>query len=411
MLWLSIAWRNLWRNRNRTLLQVSAIAGSLVLAIWVANLNAGVYSRMIEDAARVGSGHIGLYHRDYQANHRVGDTVPANALLPRLMQDPEVVAVYPRLRLGGLVRSSHDSRPAALIGLDLAKEQPVNPLLASKHLIAGKWPSAGLTPGVLLGERLADELQVKAGKKAVLMLQNGTGQIASELVRVSGILRTGVSDVDGGAVFMDRGELAKLIGRPGSAHELAIVLKDVHQVPAALPHVQAIAQAYPEVSVLTWDRAMPSLSSGINLKFKSQRAMFSILYLLVAIGTMSTLLMSVMERTREFGVLRAIGVGHRAIRQMILLEATVLGLLGSGLGLVLATGISYYTATKGLDMSSKLKNLDFGGVAIDPVMHSGWDPGSMFWLSVGMVLLTVVASLYPIYWTLKIRPADAMRTY
>jgi len=269
MLWLSIAWRNLWRNRNRTLLQISAIAGSLMLAIFVVNLNAGLYTRMIEDACRAGSGHIGLYHRDYQANHQVGDTVPADALLPKLAQDPAVVAVYPRVRLGGLIRSSHDSRPAATIGLDLAKEQAVNPLLAAKNLVAGRWPSAGLTPGVLVGDRLASELQVKVGKKAVVMVQDATGQIASELVRVSGVLHTGVSDLDGGAIFMDRSELARLIGRPGSAHEIAVVLKDQQAIPGALPGIQAIAQAYPEVAVLTWDKANAGLASGIALKRKS----------------------------------------------------------------------------------------------------------------------------------------------
>ncbi|MNY43185.1 outer membrane-specific lipoprotein transporter subunit LolE [compost metagenome] len=119
--------------------------------------------------------------------------------------------------------------------------------------------------------------------------------------------------------------------------------------------------------------------------------------------------MSVMERKHEFGVLRALGVGKRQLRLMVLLEALVLGLSGAIAGLGATVLVGLYTATKGIDLSAKISTLEMGGVGLDPVMRSGWDVPGMLWLSLGMIALTVLASIYPARWVMSIRPADAMR--
>jgi ABC-type lipoprotein release transport system permease subunit len=373
----------------------------------VTNLNKGIFTQTIENGVRMASGHIGIYHPKYQEDRRLGDTVPAGALMARLGSVPGVEALYPRLRVAGLVRSSRDSRPGGAIGLDFARERDANPLLNPKVLVAGKLPVSG--NAVLLGDQLAKELGVKVGKKVVWMAQDASGEVATQLLRVSGLIHVGITEVDGGTVIMSRRTLAELIGRPDSAHEIAVLLKGVDRIPIALPAVRAVVAEFPDVEAMTWEQAMPGLHSGIKIKVKGQQFLFFILYLLVGIGTVNTLLMSVMERTREFGLLRAIGVGRRAIRRMVLLEALVLGVVGAiaGLGATLLVGL--YTATKGIDLSSKMSSLEFGGVGFDPIMRSGWDIPAMVVLTLAMIGLTVLASIYPARWTLRIRPADAMR--
>lgn len=411
MMWWMIAWRNLWRNPRRTTLQLLSISGSLFLAMFITNFAIGTYTEMIESGVRMGNGHLGLYHPDYQENRHVGDTVPADALIPVLEKDPDVEALYPRLVVAGLARSSRDSRGAGALGLDFEREKGSNSLLGPKCVVAGQIPPADMPNGLLMGETLASELGLKVGKKVVYTAQDATGDIVTRLYRVSGLMRTGIREMDAGTVIMHRSSLADLIGKPHSAHELAIILRHQRQIPMALLRVQAIAASHPDVTALTWEQTMPGLASGIKMKLKSQKMIYFFIYLLVTIGTINTLLMSVMERTRELGVMRAIGVSDRRIRQMILMEGFILSLVGLVLGLGTTIAVGLYTSTYGIDLSAKMKDMEVSGITLNPVFHSGWDFSSMALLSLAMVLLTLLASLYPARWALKIRPSDAMRNY
>jgi ABC-type lipoprotein release transport system permease subunit len=409
MLWFRIAWRNLWRNKRRTGIQLAAIAGSMFLALFIANMTLGMYTAMIDNGVRSGSGHIGLYHNRYLDDRKVADTVPADALIGPLEADPEVAAVYPRLHVPGLLRSSRHSRSAAAVGLDFAREANHNPLLEPKSLVAGSLPKG--PNGIVIGATLAKELKVTVGKKVVWMAQDADGEIASRLFKVSGIIRTNVKAVDAGTVLASREALADLIGRSGSAHEIAVMLERPRRVEHVEPRLQAIASEHAETRAYPWQKAMPSLATLIEVGNSKQQAIVYILFALVGIGTLNTMLMSVMERTREFGVIRALGVGKPAIRMMVMAEALVLGLIGSALGAGAALLVGLYTSTVGIDLSAAYKDVDMGGIAIDPIIRTGWDWPIMLALTLGMVVLSVLASLYPARRALSIRPADAIRQF
>lgn len=408
MLWFRIAWRNLWRNKRRTSIQLAAIAGSLFLALFYHHIVVGMYADMIDDAVRSGSGHVGLYHDRYLDDRKVSDTVPADRLVPRLSQAEGVEAVYARLYVPGLLRSSRNSRPATGMGLDFAREQDHNTLLAPGNLIEGSLPDR--PNELVIGKGLAEELQVSVGKKVVWMAQDANGEVASKLFKVSGILHTRVKAIDSGTVLASREALAEVIGREGHAHEIAVMLAGADAIPRALPGLQAIAaESGEQTQAKPWQKAMPNLTAIIEWGNAESRMIVSILFLLVGIGTLNTMLMSVMERTREFGVIRALGVNKGSIRQMVMAEAMVLGLIGSVIGVLLAGLVGLYTGTVGMDFSAMYEDMDLGGVALAPVIRTGWDWKMVFGLSIGMVGLSVLASLYPAQRALKIRPADAMR--
>ncbi len=407
MIWFRIAWRNLWRNRRRTSIQLAAIAGSLFLALFYHHIAVGMYADMIDDGVRSGSGHVGLYHKRYLDDRQVSDTIPADTLVPLLSQEPGVEAVYARLNVPGLLRSSRNSRPALGMGLDIAREAAHNILLDPKNLVAGSLPDSPAE--VAIGEVLAQELQVKVGKKVVWMAQDAQGEMASKLFKVSGILKTGVKAVDSGTVLASREALAALIGREGHAHEIAVMLEGPEAIPGMLPRLKAIASQAEATDAYPWQKAMPNLAAIIEWGNSETRMIVSILFVLVGIGTLNTMLMSVMERTREFGVIRALGVHRGSIRVMVMAEALVLGLAGSVVGVALTGLLGLYTSTVGMDFSAMYQDMDMGGVALDPVIRTGWDWTMVLGLSLGMILLSVLASLYPAQRALAIRPADAIR--
>ncbi len=408
MLWVKIAWRNLWRNRRRTGIQLAVIIGSMFLSVFYINFADGALATMVRAGVRSGSGDIAIYRQGYLSDRRLSDTFPAAPILAGLARDPDVAQVFPRVRVPGLLQSAYGSRPAEAEGLDFGREAGTNPLLDRKYFVAGGLPHG--PTGIVLGQTLARNLKVKVKNKVVWMAQDARGQIASGLFRVSGIIHTDVGAVDAGMVMAPREAMASLIGRAGQVHEIAVLLKDPQQASPALARLGPILKAVPGTRAYPWQRAMPDLASLIEISAAKQKFTVFILFVIVAIGTLNTMLMSVMERTREFGMMRAIGISKRAIRQMIMAEALVLSMVGAAGGLVLAILVGLRTSTAGIDMSGVLKGMDVG-IAVDPIIKTGWDWPVTAALFAGTVVLCLVASLYPVRWALKIRPADAMRTY
>ncbi len=411
MLWIKMGWRNLWRNRRRSLIELTSIAGSVFLAVFMNNLAVGSYALMIDTGVRMGSGHIGLYRSDYLELRKTELTMKTDTLISALERDPAVNAVYPRLNVPCLIRSSRDSRSSVVIGMDIAREKDNNPVLKAEKIVEGELPSDNDSQGALMGETLAKELGLKVGNKFVVMTQGSDGEIASRLLRVTGLIRTNARMIDAVMVIVPRKVLGDIIGETDSAHEIAVMLHDHRMIEKTLPRIRAIARTQTGVDAFQWEKAMPGLANAIKMDHVGLQIMVVFMYLIVGIGTINTLLMSVMERTREFGVIRAIGVSRTGIRKMVLSEAFVLAVTGVVAGIFLASVVGLYTANKGIDFSYMIEDQGIAGVLFDPVMYSGWAWLDTFMLCGGMIVLALLASLYPAHYIMKIQPSEAMRKY
>ncbi len=406
-----MGWRNLWRNRRRSLIELTSIAGSIFLAVFMNNLAVGSYAIMVNTGVRMGSGHIGLYHPNYLELRKTELTIKSDTLIPALERGPDVAGVYPRLYVPCLIRSSRDSRSSVVIGLDIDREKESNPILDADKIVDGELFSDNDSQGSLLGEVLAEELGLEVGNKFVVMTQGSDGEIASSLLRVTGLIRTNARMIDAVTVIVPRKVLGDIIGVTDSAHEIAVMLHDHRMIKKALPLINTIAHNQPNVEVFSWEKAMPDLANAIKMDHVGLQIIVIFMYIIVGIGTINTLLMSVMERTREFGVIRAIGVSKTGIRKMVLSEAFVLAVTGVIAGVFLSTVVCLYTAQKGINYSFMLKDQGMAGIIIDPILYSGWEWIDTSMLCAGMILLALFASLYPAHYILKTHPSEAMRKY
>jgi len=411
MLWMKLGWRNLWRNKRRSLIELASIAGSIFFAVFMNNLAKGSYAQMIDDGVRMGSGHIGLYRSNYLELRKPELTFEASSLTAALEKLTCVKAVFPRLHVPALIRSSRESRSTVIVGLDFSRERDSNPILKPGNIIEGEIPSDDDTKRALVGCVLAEELGLKVGKKFVVMAQGADGEIASKLFRVSGLVSTGARMIDAGMVMVPRRTLGKFIGKEDGAHELAVMLGSHRMIDRAFPEIRRIARTETDVEAFRWEKAMPDVANAIKMDYVGFQIIVFFMYLIVGIGTINTLLMSVMERTREFGVIRALGLGRGGVRKMVLSEALVLGVCGVAAGLALSLPVCLYTSTYGINYSFAVKDKGVAGMLVDPVLYSIFDWPTMFMLSGGMVLLALAASLYPAHYILRIRPAEAMRKY
>jgi ABC-type lipoprotein release transport system permease subunit len=413
MLSLKLAWRNIWRNPTRTLVQISVIAGSLFFVIWMENVAVGSYQKMVEESVKGGSGHLAFQHKDYLSQRRSEQVIFSQKLLPEIKKIKQVKNALPRLQLPGLLRSSRENLSAMVVGVDFKIETQTNSLLESRRKLEGDLPSAEDSREVYLGEGIAKRLKLKVGNKLVFMFQNVDGELSSMLMRISGLFKTGIGKIDNRMVFIDRQKLSEAFGAPGAVHEIAIILKDIKDIPPVRKKLNNILSStkVKDAVVLDWRQTMKQVADAIKLDHANLKFMIFLLYILVTIGTVNLLLMSVLERTREFGLLRALGFSATRIKRLIGVEAILTGMLGCVVGLVAGIGVSFYSWYYGLDFSAMFDSQEVAGMLFEPVIHSAWSWQWMIGLTILMMIMVYLASIYPAKKALRGSPSDAMRKY
>lgn len=405
---LKLAWKNLWRNRRRTLITLAALSLSLMLIQAVHNLSYGVYQTMIDSGVRAGSGHLVVYSNGYLKSRDERLAFNPGSLVADLSKIPGVQIVLPRLYLPGLAQSSRESRGILLTGVVPEMEKAANPFV--KQLPQEGWLPSLDGREAILGSRLLKELQLKPGNKFVVTMQHQSGELVSEMLRVHGTVTTGIKGVDRSLLMVGRDRAARLVGMEGKIHELAVVLDSQLSEQQVTPLFNDILTGRQDLSGYSWEEAMPNLYNAIRLDYASQKFIFVIMMLIVAIGVINTLLMSVMERFREFGVILAVGASAMRLRILVVLEALLLGLVSMVIGSILGALATWYLESVGIDMRTFVsESLEFGGVVFDPIMRAAWDLPWMIKISFYLLFLSLLAAVYPAVKAGRISPVAAMR--
>jgi ABC-type lipoprotein release transport system permease subunit len=403
-----LAWKNIWRNRRRTIITLTAIAFSIMLVQAVHNLSYGVYAGMVDSGVRAGTGHIAVYRNNYLESRDEILHFRDASLIDDIAQIDGVEQVLPRLYIPALAQSSRESRGVLLIGVDPDRERRVNPFL--KTLPADGMIRSADSRDAVIGVRLLNELQIRPGQKFVVTAQHEDGTLHSELLRVRGVVSSGMKDIDSSLILVGRGRAALLTGNSGSVHELAVILSDARLEKTVHRQIAAKLPADQDILAVSWEKAMPNLANAIKLDYASQKFIFIIILLIVTIGVINTLLMSVMERMREFGVILAMGSKPMTLRGLILLEAVIMGLLAATIGTILGSLATWYLVAVGIDLAELVPDtLEFGGVVFDPVMRASWDPAWMIRIAVYVVCLTLAAAAYPAIKAGRTTPVEGMR--
>ncbi len=403
-----LAWKNLWRNRRRTIITLAAIAFSIMLVQALHNLSSGVYAGMVDSGVRAGSGHIAVYKQNYLESREETLYFEDHNLVTEIEGIDGVDQVLPRLYIPALAQSSRESRGILLIGVDPERERQINPFLRS--LAEGAMIRSVDSRDAVVGARLLDELQIKPGQKFVVTAQHQDGTLHSELLHVRGVVSSGMKDIDGSLILVGRERAGLLTGSSRSVHELAVILSDPSYEESVQGQITTMLATHPGIEAVNWERAMPNLANAIKLDYASQKFIFLIILLIVTIGVINTLLMSVMERMREFGVILALGSRPMVLRGMIMLEALTLGLLASVFGTLLGSLATWYLVAVGIDLADFVpETLEFGGVVFDPILRANWNPGWMIQIALYVVGLPLLAALYPAIKAGRITPVEGMR--
>jgi ABC-type lipoprotein release transport system permease subunit len=405
------AWRNIWRNRRRTIITLTSIALATMLAVLMTGMQDASWKEIIDVAAGMGGGHVTLQHPDYLEKPALSRTVTEGARKTRLaLEDGDVRRVVSRIVGQTLLSTAHGSFGAGFIAFDPAAEND-DTISVLEAIVEGRNFESADEDGVLLGARLAANLGVTLGKKVVYTMTDRDGQIVTGLVRVKGIVRTGSPSVDLGMCLLPLDSIRAALGYAvDEATQVALFLDDNRA--SALVARRLSARLGDGTAALTWKEAQPDLDSFIAMKKGGMVVFEALILVLCAAGIFNTLFVSVMERLREFGILIAVGFPPARLFSLVMVESLWLGLVGLSLGVALVAWPYHYLSRTGIDFSSfyaDQQSIDVAGVGMSMVMKVGIYPESAAAIALAVLAATLLSGLYPAWRAGRVEPVDSIK--
>jgi ABC-type lipoprotein release transport system permease subunit len=402
---IKMAWRNLWRNPRRTLITLFAMTFGLTMMIVGYALSDGMLNQMVHYATLLGTGHVQVHHPDYLEDHSLYDSMSDLETLLADISRTGLGSAAPRVFSTALVSSGQQSAGAQLWGVDPNLESTVTELY--KHLETGTWLPPDARGQVVLGRNLARTLSAGPGDEIVVLTQAADGSLGNDLYTVSGTLKSIGEMLDRGGVIMHIQDLSELLVMNGKIHEIAIRLNEPNELETATLTLSKALD--PEkYKVENWKSLFPELSEYLRLSSSSMAIVLFIIFAVASLGIVNTQLMSLFERTREVGIMRALGMGPLAMALLVLFETVFLVLIAAAAGGTAGILWSLRLERVGWDISWMGGSFAFVGVAFDPHMYAALTPAAVIRSIVVMIIVVLVTSLYPLLRAARISPVDAI---
>ena len=407
----TMAWRNLWRNRRRTLLTLSAIVFGVFLSVLMTALQDRNWADMIQLAARIGAGHVTLQHQEYLDNPTLSRSVRGTNRLVRLASgEAHVTRVVERITGFNMLSTAHENLGAGFIAVS-PEDEDEQTLSLLEAIVEGEFFRSSTDDGIILGDRLASNLDVELGSKVVYTMTDKDGEIVVALTRVSGIVRTGSRSVDGGICLLPIDTVREVIGfAPDEAIQVAVFIDDQRRSDVVVADLRSGLTE--DVAALPWYELQPQLAVFIAMKVGGSQVVMILIAVLVAAGIFNTLFVSVMERIREFGIMLAVGFSPGQLFRLVMLESAWL----AGVGLVVAAAVTIgpylYLSSTGLDVTAILgdaADLEIAGVGFSPIMKVGIYPENVVLIGVAALLAVLLAGIYPAWKAGHADPVEALR--
>lgn len=397
-----LAWRNIWRNKRRSLIVLVSVVVGMVAIVITDGLSNGMMRQMLFNQISLNISHIQIHKEGFNNNKIVKNYIPDYKKVDSVLNnDPSVEAYSKRVFASGILSSANNSSGVLIYGINPGEEAKVSIIKSS--IIEGKYLGTGKRE-ILLGKKLAEKLGVEVGDKVVAMANTLSGNIGSDVFRVTGIFQTSSSEYDKMAIYIPAGTEQEMLGLGDKYHEFAIITKNYKKVNSIKKIIESkLGNNY---EVLSYRDLLPMLIYQMDLYKESMMILNIIIGLALIFGIVNTMLMSVFERIREFGVLMAIGMKVSRLYLMILLEALSIGILGSLLGLLLGLLLDIPLAHSGINLSMFSVGLEsFGvGAIIYPVLSVG----NIINAVIFMPFVAVLGALYPAYKAIKLEPIYAI---
>lgn len=401
---LRLAWLNLWRNRNRTLISMAAVFFAVVLATVLTALRDGTFDNMVKNVVGYYTGYLQVHRRGYWEDQTLEHTLAASRLTEdSISRVPGVAGLVPRLESFALAASGDVTRGVWVVGTDAGREDLVTGL--SSKLVAGKYLTKN-GQDVVLCEGLAKRLTLSVGDTLVLIGQGYHGSTAAGKFAVCGLARYGSPDLNDRMLFMSLPAAQEMFSATGLITTYVLVL----QPGAGLKSVQAkLTDALsPNYEVINWEEIMPDLKQHIDTDTGNAKVFLGFLYVLVAMGIFGTLLMMMIERRYEFGMLLAIGMKKSRMMTLLIIESVLTVMSGCVAGMLCSVPVVYYLNIHPIRFSGELRKT-YERFGFEAVLPTSTEPAHFIWQAVVVLCIGHVLSIYPVWSVWRLDVAKSMK--
>ena len=404
---LKLGWRNIWRNKRRSVLTILAITFATFFTVIMRGLAIGMWEFNVKNSVELFSGYLQIQRTGYQANPSLNKCFAyPGTVEPILKNEPTITGYAPRILANGLVSFRDNSSGAGIIGFDPEGEKNFR---LHQRMHAGSF----LQPGsyeVVLGHKLLDNLKAHIGDTLVVLAQGFDGALGNLLFRIAGTMKLGVPEFDASAVFMDLGAAQELLALEGRIHLVALSvarLTDITSAHASLNH--KLAEANPQqLVVLPWEEVLPELKQAMEFDRIGDWFFLWTLIIIVTFGILNTVLMSVTERFREFGVSLAIGMHPKKLVALVFIETGFLSTIGIVAGCLLGQTVNMYLAANPIELTGEFAAL-YEEYGILPQIVSAGRITITLTVAGLIAFFLFLSTLYPAYKVSRLEPLKGIR--
>jgi ABC-type lipoprotein release transport system permease subunit len=403
-LYLRLAWRNIWRHKRRTIIIVLAMSLTLGLMMWYDGLMNGFTDAIYGNAVKILGGNVQVHAEGYRAEANSNPLFPLadpEAVIIAAEANPLTVAATQRIHTGGLVTSREGAFAVGITGVEPEKEMKVN--IIGQNVKEGRNLTSDDLDSVLIGKGLADVMGVKVGDRITMVGRSQHEQMRQRTMTVVGIFDLGLPDIEKQTVYISLGEAQELYEVAGST-EVAVFLEKLGQENNV---IDSMKPGLPGYEIESFQANYPELASAINSK-NGVMDIFSIIIIAIAgVGILNLLLMAVYERTREIGVLGAMGLKPRQISLLFVLEGIIIGLVGVTAGIVVGLAINGYLMRVGLDFGNMTQATSYMAL-IQSRAYPTWGIEKLPLRASMIVIISALAALIPAAEAGRREPAEAL---
>lgn len=401
---IKLGWKNVWRNPARSGVVIVAV----LLGTWAGIFCAGFFNGLIQDylhnQIELSIGHLQIEHPQFgDLNDPEYSISNSDEIIQSLQNKPYVEKISAKSVATGLAQSPHSSFGVTINGIDVERDTS---LAVRQYITEGSMIDTTIRNPILIGIELAERLDLELRSRMVLSFQDVSGEITGGAFRVAGIFDTFMDQYDEGTVFILQDDLNRLLGQSGLIHNIRIYTDDLS---TAEMHAGEINQEFPDVEVKTWRDIAPELRYTFDMMDLTLYIVMIIIIIGLVFSIINTMLMAVLERTRELGMLRAIGMSKERTFSMVMVETVFLTMVGAPVGLLLSWICIAYFGNVGINLSAFAQGLNQYGMGTVVYPSLTWP----YYVNIMLMIAaaSLLSALYPAWRTLKLKPVEAIRKF
>ncbi len=407
-LYFRLAWRNIWRHTRRTIIIVLAMSMTLALMMWYDGLMNGFTDAIYGNAVQVLGGNIQVHAAGYRAEANSTPLLPLadpQAVIKAAQAHPSTLGVTQRISTGGLVTNHEGAFAVGITGVEPEKELPVN--IIGQYVKAGRNLTSADTDNILIGKGLADAMTVQVGDRITLVGRSQHEQMRQRTMTVVGIFDLGMADIEKMTVYISLGEAQSLYELDGQSTQVAIFLKHIGEEDAVINGMKSSLPSSYEIE--SFEANYPDLAAAINTKGGVMNIFSVIIIAIAGVGILNLLLMAVYERTREIGMLGAMGLKPRQISLLFILEGTMIGCVGVATGILLGLALNGLLMQVGIDFGSMSSVASYMAL-IKGKAYPTWGTEQLLLRASTVLIISALASVLPAIEAGQREPAAALHS-